>query len=63
MRLKKLKDEDIISIEVVAGVEGPSLYINQYRIVGNKPWGGGRVLRSWKVSAGDLRRYLRESGL
>lgn len=40
---------DKVSIEVVSGVEGPSVYINDYRVAGNKPWGGGRVTHSWKV--------------
>lgn len=35
-------------IEVVSGVAGPSLYVNDYRIAGEKPWGGGRTTHSWK---------------
>lgn len=30
-------------IEVVSGPEGPSVYINEYRVAGPKPWGGGNV--------------------
>lgn len=36
-------------IEVVASIEGSSLYINGYRVAGPKPWGGGRVVQSWKT--------------
>lgn len=33
-----------IKIEIVAGVEGNSCYINGRRVCGNKPWGGGTVI-------------------
>ncbi len=36
------------------GVEGKSVYLNDYRIAGPKPWGGGKVLQAWKVSADDI---------
>jgi len=61
--MKKVSNNKIISIEVVSGVEGPSLYINGYRIVGEKPWGGGLVKFSWKIPAGRLRKYLCEAGI
>lgn len=51
-----------ISILVVSGVEGPSLYINNFRIVGSKPWGGGDIIKEWKVEMDDLRRDLVVSG-
>ena len=30
-----------IKIEVIKGVEGYAVYIDDYRMVGSKPWGGG----------------------
>lgn len=33
--------------EVVQGVEGCCLLLDNERIAGPKPWGGGRVIRSW----------------
>ena len=33
---------------VVAGPEGPALYLNNYRIAGPKPWAGGSVTAEWK---------------
>jgi hypothetical protein len=33
-----------VSILVVNGVEGPSVYINDYRVAGPKPWGGGSAV-------------------
>lgn len=55
--------DKIISIMVVKGVEGPSLYINDYRIIGNKPWGGGTTFHEWKVSLSVLLRDLGEAGI
>jgi hypothetical protein len=41
-------------IAVVNGVEGPSLYINDYRIAGSKPWGGGKVIAEFEVEQDDI---------
>ena len=40
---------DIVEIAVCNGVEGPSVYINDYRVAGNKPWGGGKTIYSFKA--------------
>jgi len=39
-----------ILIEIVSGCEGNSVYINDYRLAGPKPWGGGKVLTSVKAN-------------
>jgi len=31
-------------VAVIQGREGLSVYINDYRVAGSKPWGGGTVL-------------------
>jgi hypothetical protein len=47
-------------IQYVDGVEGPSLCLTQTdrdggtRFAGPKPWGGGRIMRSWKVNPEDV---------
>ena len=38
-----------IEIIYCQGVEGNSLYLNDFRIIGNKPWGGGNILYRWKI--------------
>lgn len=43
-----------LSLTLVEGVEGPSVYLNDRRIAGPKPWGGGQVAREWKVSSEDV---------
>lgn len=46
------------TLEYIAGVEGNSIYLNEYRIAGPKPWGGGKVIKEWTVEADDLERAL-----
>lgn len=43
-----------LTLSLVEGVEGPSVYLNAHRIAGPKPWGGGQVAREWKVSSEDV---------
>lgn len=40
------------------GVEGPSVYLNDFRIAGPKPWGGGKTLARWTVSKADLLKAI-----
>lgn len=41
--------EKYAKIELIGGVEGDSLAINDKRVAGPKPWGGGRVKRTWRM--------------
>lgn len=36
------------------------VYLNDFRIAGSKPWGGGKTLAKWSVSAEDLYRAIPE---
>lgn len=47
-------EKETIKIEVIRGVAGDCLSINNYRFVGVKPWGGGRVIQSWTVTKDDF---------
>ena len=51
-------------IEVVSGVEGPSLSIGDddggERVAGPKPWGGGKVIYQFQVSTNKLRELADE---
>ena len=59
-----ISTSNTVTIEVVSGCEGPSLYVNGYRIAGPKPWGGGNRTHVWSVLRNrlteDLRRVLTE---
>ena len=48
-----------VTLELVDGVEGPSVYLADYRIAGPKPWGGGKVKARWKADVASVRRALR----
>ena len=47
------------SVEIIVGVGGPSIYVNDYRIAGPKPWGGGRCTKRWVVERENIERALR----
>lgn len=51
--LDQLKSKKI-EILIVKGVEGPSMYINNYRVCGNKPWGGGEAWHKWHATGEDV---------
>jgi len=40
---------------VLSGPAGPSLYLDDYRIAGPKPWGGAIVLHTFHATDADLR--------
>lgn len=60
---QKIKPGHVL-VEVVEGVEGPSLSIGDNdtgeRVAGPKPWGGGRTSHCFQVAAKDLIRLAKE---
>ena len=44
-----------VKIEVVSGPAGQSVYIDDHRVAGPKPWGGGRTLCAFRT---ELRHVL-----
>lgn len=48
------KQPDLINILVVKGSEGHAVYINNIRIAGPKPWGGGTTLYETNVKKEEL---------
>lgn len=47
-------------IEIIQGVEGLCIGLNNYRLVGPKPWGGGTVVKRWHVSLAELGKAIPE---
>lgn len=45
-------------IELIQGVEGNSLYLNDTRVCGPKPWGGGKLLKKWDTSIAQIENAL-----
>lgn len=48
---------DEVNICVVSGVEGPSVYVNEIRVAGPKPWGGGTTVYDFNAE----RRHVDEA--
>ena len=51
--------EKNIEICTISGCEGECVALNQYRIAGPKPYGGGRVVKRWNTSLHDISNALR----
>ena len=47
-------------LEIVEGPEGLCVTLNDYRIAGPKPWGGGKVIKSFTVANDDLERATQQ---
>lgn len=48
-----------VKVELINGVEGQCVAVNDYRICGPKPWGGGSIAKSWTTDKNDvLRAFL-----
>lgn len=51
-----------VVVEVIFGVEGPCLAIDDLRVAGPKPWGGGTVVYKWEIDRDKLLAALRGRG-
>lgn len=47
-----------VKIKIVSGVEGKSCYINDKRVSGNKPWGGGRIIYEFNANLNDTLKSI-----
>lgn len=47
-----------VKITFVKGVEGYSCYINDNRVCGNKPWGGGKVIYESEADADKIMKLI-----
>lgn len=56
MKLDKFQTD--IEVCVIDGVEGKALVVNGRRVAGPKPWGGGSIIKEWKVPVSELFRSL-----
>lgn len=56
------KPSKFVKIEIIKGVEGMCISVNDTRICGSKPWGGGKLIGKWIVGSGDLKEAMQEKG-
>jgi len=47
-----------LRLEIVQGVGGLAVYLNDFRIAGMKPWGGGKVVQRWILTDWEVREAL-----
>lgn len=47
-----------VKIELVSGCEGYSIYIDDCRVAGSKPWGGGRTVMQWTAKVDKIDQAL-----
>lgn len=50
-----------ICIDEIKGCEGNCITMNDYRVAGPKPLGGGIVVKNWVASVDDVIRALRDN--
>lgn len=53
-----MSEKPELIIEVINGVAGWALSVNDCRVAGPKPWGGGTVLKSWNVDIAELEAII-----
>lgn len=46
-------------LAIISGVEGRSISLNEYRVTGPKPWGGGTIEKRWVITSSDIAEALR----
>lgn len=51
---------DEVDICIVSGVEGPSVYVNELRVAGPKPWGGGSVICEFRAKRSAIDEALKQ---
>jgi hypothetical protein len=56
-KTRKLRTVELLVVEGKMG-SGLCIYLNARRVAGEKPWGGGRVLKVFSVLARDVREAL-----
>jgi hypothetical protein len=52
--VKLFNDNVDCLVEIIQGVEGMCVTINDVRIAGSKPWGGGKVIFSKKTNPKNI---------
>ncbi|NEJ15471.1 hypothetical protein GR211_21890 [Rhizobium leguminosarum] len=62
--MEKIDLPESVDLEICAwnGNSTHCIYLNSYRVAGEKPWGGGRVERKFHVRSSDVLRALFPNG-
>lgn len=53
-----------VTIELIRGIHGHTgLYVNDYRVAGEKPWGGGTTVNTWTMPREEFLAALENAGV
>ena len=47
-----------VHVDICTGASGECVYVNDYRVKGGKPWGGGTVTKSIEIKTAELLRAI-----
>lgn len=47
-----------VNVLVLGGPEGPSVYLDNHRVAGPKPWGGGTILHEFTAKRSEVLKAL-----
>ncbi len=50
-------------LTILKGVEGYCITLDDFRIAGPKPWGGGTIIQEWEVSRALIYQALGEDDI
>ena len=47
-----------VHVDICTGASGECVYVNDHRVKGGKPWGGGTVTKSIEIKTDELLRAI-----
>lgn len=50
---------DTIKLTLVTGVSGRNVYLDDERVWGGKPWGGGTVTGEWQLPIDEVKAIIK----
>jgi len=57
--MKEISGKEYVKVEIISGVAGECIAINDTRVWGSEPYGGGTVKRRMYISKSKLREALK----
>ena len=50
-----------IHVDICRGCEGLCIYVGHTRIIGEKPWGGGKLIQQWEIDKKQLLKNIKDA--
>lgn len=55
-----MREKQTVRLYIVSSSSGECVVLNDRRIAGGKPWGGGEIAKQWDVSVDEIKSALFE---